>query len=110
MSVRNVPVGVAKDTLNDITGLPDDLGIGDDLTRSQQRVSIRTDSRRYGKPVTIVEGLDLPSDELGSLASTLKSKLAVGGTVTDEGEIELQGRHDRRLVDALEDEGFDVDT
>ncbi|SEP02207.1 translation initiation factor 1 [Halogranum amylolyticum] len=101
---------MAKDTLSDITGLPDDLGIGDDLTRSEQRVSIRVDSRRYGKPMTVVEGLDLPIDEVESLASTLKSTLAVGGTVTDEGEIELQGEHDRRLVDALEDEGFDVES
>ncbi|WP_049893881.1 stress response translation initiation inhibitor YciH [Halogranum rubrum] len=101
---------MAKDTLSDITGLPDDLGIGDDLTRSQQRASIRVDSRRYGKPVTVVEGLDLPSDDVESLASTLKSKLAVGGTVSDDGEIELQGKHGRRLVEALREEGFDVET
>lgn len=100
---------MAKDTLSDITGLPDDLGIGDDLTRSEQRVSIRVDSRRYGKPMTVVEGLNLPIDEVESLASTLKSTLAVGGTATDEGEIELQGKHDRRLVNALENEGFDVE-
>ena len=100
---------MAKDTLSDITGLPDDLGIGDDLTRSEQRVSIRVDSRRYGKPMTVVEGLNLPIDEVESLASTLKSTLAVGGTATDEGKIELQGKHDRRLVNALENEGFDVE-
>ncbi|KTG14879.1 stress response translation initiation inhibitor YciH [Haloferax profundi] len=101
---------MAKDTLSEITGLPDDLGIGDDLARSQQRVSIRVDSRRYGKPMTVVEGLDLPDDELSSLASTLKRTLAVGGTTTADGSIELQGEHGTRLEAALRDEGFDVET
>ncbi|ELZ80869.1 SUI1 family translation initiation factor [Haloferax larsenii] len=101
---------MAKDTFSDITGLPDDLGIEDDLARSNQRASIRVDTRRYGKPVTIVAGLDLPADELASLASTLKRHLAVGGTVSDDGAIELQGEHGPRLEAALRDEGFDVET
>ncbi|WP_148415556.1 stress response translation initiation inhibitor YciH [Haloferax sp. KTX1] len=97
-----------KDTFSDVTGLPDDLGIGDDLARADQRASIRVDTRRYGKPVTVVDGLDLPTDELDALASTLKRRLAVGGTVTD-GRIELQGEHGERLEAALRDEGFDVE-
>ncbi|AFK21175.1 translation initiation factor Sui1 (plasmid) [Haloferax mediterranei ATCC 33500] len=99
---------VTKDTRSNITGLPDDLGIGDDLTRSQQRVSIHVDTRRYGKPMTVVEGLDLPRGELESLASTLKRRLAVGGTISDAGTIELQGEHSDRLEAALREEGFDV--
>lgn len=97
---------MSKD-FDDITGLPDDLGLGEDLARSEQHASISVESRRYGKPTTVVSGLDPKSTDLGSLASTLKARLAVGGTVTD-GRIELQGEHDRRLRDALEDEGFRV--
>ncbi|WP_396611270.1 stress response translation initiation inhibitor YciH [Haloferax sp. S1W] len=103
-------MSVEQDTRNTITGLPDDLGIGADLARSQQRVSIRVDTRRYGKPVTVVEGLDLSADELTTLASTLKRTLAVGGTISDDSEIELQGEHGARLEAALRDEGFDVET
>lgn len=101
---------VAEHHLDDVTGLPDDLGIGDDLARSQQRVSIHVDTRRYGKPMTVVDGLDLSSAERKALASTLKRRLAVGGTVTDDGRIELQGEHGERLRAVLREEGFDVET
>lgn len=99
---------MSKD-FSDVTGLPDDLGIGEDLARAEQRVSIHVESRRYGKPTTIVEGFDASGVDLASLASTLKRRLAVGGTVTD-GRIELQGAHDDRLREALQDEGFAVET
>lgn len=93
---------------SDVTGLPEELGIGEDLDRTEQRLSIRIDSRRYGKPVTVVEGFDDASLDLEDLASTLKSRLAVGGTVTD-GRIELQGEHGDRLPEILRDEGFTVE-
>lgn len=94
--------------LHDIAGLPDDLGIGDDLARAQQRATIRVDTRRYGKAVTIVEGLDPSTVDLDDLASTLKSRLAVGGTVADD-RIELQGDHGDRLREVLREEGFTVE-
>jgi translation initiation factor 1 len=90
-----------------IAGLPDDLGIDDDFARAQQRVSIRVDSRRYGKAVTVVGGFDPSAVDLDNLASTLKSRLAVGGTVRDD-RIELQGNHEAALPDLLREEGFDV--
>ncbi len=98
-----------SNNFNDIAGLPDELNIGDDLARSEQRALIRIDTRRYGKAMTIVEGLDSSSVDLEELASTLKSKLAVGGTVTD-GHIELQGEHRSRLREILGEEGFQVKT
>ena len=101
------PDAVSKD-LDNIAGFPDDLGIGDDLARAEQRLSISADTRRYGKPMTVVEGFDTDVVDLDELASTLKRRLAVGGTVTD-GRIELQGTHGPRLRAALEDEGFRVD-
>jgi translation initiation factor 1 len=97
-----------SNNLNDIAGLPDELNIGDDLARSEQRASIHVDTRRYGKATTIVEGLDSSTVDLEDLASTLKSKLAVGGTVTD-GHIELQGEHNSRLREILKEEGFQVE-
>ena len=93
---------------NSIAGLPDDLGVGDDLARAEQRLSISVEGRRYGKPVTVVAGFDRRVVDLDDLASTLKRTLAVGGTVTDQ-RIELQGAHSERLRAALEAEGFRVD-
>lgn len=98
---------VSDSALSKIAGLPDDLGIDDDLARSQQRVTIRVDTRRYGKAVTIVEGFDTSVTDLVDLASTLKRRLAVGGTV-DENRIELQGNHENALPDLLREEGFAV--
>nr|WP_248909715.1 stress response translation initiation inhibitor YciH [Halocatena marina] len=91
-----------------MSGLPEDLGIGEDLDRSEQRVSIRVDTRRYGKAVTIVEGFDSSSADLTEIASTLKHSLAVGGTVTDD-RIELQGEHGDRLRQILREEGFEIE-
>lgn len=91
-----------------IAGLPDDLGITEDLARSEQRLSISIDTRSYGKPMTVVDGFDTTTVDLDDLASTLKSQLAVGGTVT-EGRIELQGEHGSRLRETLEEEGFRVE-
>lgn len=93
--------------LASIAGLPDDLGIDDDLARSQQRVSIRVDARRYGKPVTVVEDFDPNLVDLDELASTLKRRLAVGGTVS-ENHIELQGDHREALPALLREEGFEL--
>lgn len=69
----------------DVAGLP--AGIGEDLARADQELSITVEERRYGKPVTVVSGLEDGVD-VGALASTLKRRLATGGTVAD-GRIEL---------------------
>lgn len=90
------------------TGLPDDLGIGEDLARAEQRLQIRTETRRYGKPVTIVEGFDPSAIDVKAVASRLKKRLGVGGTVEGDA-IELQGNHVSRLPEILEDEGFEVE-
>lgn len=99
---------MADKDFSSITGLPEDLGIDSDLGRAEQRLSIRTDSRRYGKPVTIVSGLDPRVTDLKALAKTLKQRLACGGTVEGD-EIELQGSHESRAREILTDLGFVVD-
>lgn len=100
---------MSEDDFSSITGLPDELAIEDDLVRSEQRATIRTDERRYGKAVTIVSGLDPSAIDIDDLASDLKSHLATGGTV-DDGRIELQGDHRDRLPELLEARGFNVET
>ncbi|ATW87899.1 translation initiation factor 1 [Halohasta litchfieldiae] len=96
--------------VDDITGLPDDLDldIEEDLARTETVLSVRMESRRYGKPMTIVEGFEDTTIDLKELASGLKQRLGAGGTV--EGEtIEIQGDHQRRLPELLREEGFAVD-
>lgn len=97
--------------VDDITGLPDDLDldIEEDLARTETVLGVRVESRRYGKPMTIVEGFEDTTIDLEELASGLKQQLGAGGTV--EGEtIEIQGDHRRRLPALLREEGFSVET
>ena len=88
-------------------GLPDDLGLDEDLARAELTLTVRVERRRYNKPTTLVEGFEDDVVDLRDLASTLKRRLATGGTVRD-GRIELQGDHRARLPEILRDEGFQV--
>ena len=92
---------------DELEDLLEELDSGGDLETSQQVLSIRMESRRYGKPVTIVEGFDLERAEVESTASELKQALGTGGTV-DDGRIELQGDHRGRVPDLLREREFDV--
>ena len=90
-------------------GLPDELCMCEEIAREQQNIKITTDKRRYGKLVTIIEGIDQGDIDLDELAKKLKTKCASGGTVKD-GRIELQGDHKKKVKAALEDMGFNVET
>ncbi|MBC5793172.1 MAG: stress response translation initiation inhibitor YciH [Nanohaloarchaea archaeon] len=90
--------------LND-DNLPDDFDPMDQLARSEQTITVKIDTRSFGKEMTVVEGFGDDVD-ISELASTLKSKLACGGTAKN-GQIQLQGDHLRRIEEVLEGEGFD---
>lgn len=76
------------------------------IAKEQQEIVIRTEKRRYGKMVTIVEGLGGGID-MAELARSLKTRCASGGTVKD-GRIELQGDHQEKVESVLEEMGFMV--
>ncbi|WP_132058369.1 stress response translation initiation inhibitor YciH [Halorussus amylolyticus] len=99
---------MGDDDISSVSGLPDELGIDDDLGRAEQRLTVRVEKRTYGKAVTIVEGFDPSGVDLKELSSELKRKLATGGTV-DDGRIELQGDHANRVPEMLREEGFAVE-
>ncbi len=88
-----------------ICGLPKELCMCEEIAREQQSVRISTDSRRYGKMVTVVDGIDGNDIDISDLAKTLKSKCAAGGTCKD-GRIELQGDHKKKVKAVLEEMGF----
>ncbi len=90
-------------------GLPEELCMCEEIAREQQRIKIFSDKRRYGKVVTIVEGIDEGDINMEELARTLKTKCAAGGTFKD-GRIELQGEHRKKVQQALEEMGFTVET
>ena len=90
-------------------GLPEELCMCEEIAREQQQIKIYLDKRRYGKLMTVVEGIDSSDIELDDLARTLKTKCAAGGTVKD-GRIELQGDHKRKVMEKLQEMGFSVKT
>ncbi|MBP5685736.1 MAG: stress response translation initiation inhibitor YciH [Candidatus Methanomethylophilaceae archaeon] len=88
-----------------VCGLPKELCMCEEIAREQQSVRISVDSRRYGKVVTVIDGIDENDIDINDLAKQLKNKCAAGGTSKD-GRIELQGDHKKKVKAVLEDMGF----
>ena len=87
-----------------IGGLPEE--VYEELDKSTTRVTVRTERRKFGKTVTIVELSNASS--INKLAKELKRKLACGGAVKDE-RIELQGNHVDKIKKVLIQAGYDED-
>lgn len=86
-------------------GLPMDLCVCETIAKEQQKVRVYVDKRRYGKPTTILEGIDSKNIDLKDLIKKLKQKLACGGTLK-AGVIELQGNHKDEVKEVLTKIGF----
>jgi translation initiation factor 1 len=89
-------------------GLPQELCVCSDVEKTDTTATIETDERRYGKVVTLVYGIEGEIDT-DDLSSHLKSNLACGGTIQDDGAIMLQGEHVERTRELLEAEGLNVE-
>ena len=91
-----------------VCGLPEELCMCEQIAKEQQKIRILTDTRRYGKVVTVVEGIDATDIDMDDLARKLKTRCAAGGTAK-EGRIELQGEHKKKVKEVLEELGFSVE-
>jgi len=85
-------------------GLPSETDVFEEIAKSEQQIKVRTETRRYGKKITLVEGFD-KSVDIKALAKSLKEGLACGGTSKD-GVVELQGDHRRKVKPLLIKLGF----
>ncbi|MCJ7760491.1 translation initiation factor [Candidatus Bathyarchaeota archaeon] len=88
-----------------VCGLPKDLCVCGTISMEQQIIKVRTEMRKWGKPATVIEGLDQKSIDLDDLAAKLKASCACGGTAKD-GQIILQGDHRQRVRKLLVGYGF----
>jgi translation initiation factor 1 len=86
-------------------GLPKDLCVCGTISMEQQLVKVRLETRKWGKPTTVIEGIDAKSVDLVSLAGKLKSYCACGGTAKDN-LILLQGDHRDKVRKILVQYGF----
>lgn len=92
----------------DVCGLPKEICVCEEIAREQQEIQIYTVARRYGKMVTIVDGINAGDIDVQSLCSELKGACACGGT-SKNGTIELQGDHKQKVKQVLERMGFNAE-
>ncbi len=92
-------------------GIPEEVCPCEEIAKGTQQIRITSESRRYGKVVTIIDGFDAFSYagrlDLHELARKLKVAVAAGGT-TKKGRIELQGEHCERVKRILQKLGYRV--
>jgi len=84
-------------------GLPRQTCICEEIAKSEQRITITLDKRKFGKLITVVSGVE--KNSLKEISKQLKNELACGGTVKDN-KIELQGDHSKKIVQAFAKIGF----
>jgi translation initiation factor 1 len=92
----------------DKCGLPVDLCICEEIAKEQQRVKVRTVRRKFGKIMTVIEGINEREVDLKELSKELKSRCACGGTAK-EGHIELQGNHQEKVKKTLIEMGYTLE-
>jgi translation initiation factor 1 len=88
----------------DKCGLPEALCVCETIAKEKEKIRVLTIKRRYGKVITLVEGIGKDADPR-SVLRELKTKLACGGTIKDN-MIELQGNHKERVKGILVKLGF----
>ncbi len=85
-------------------GLPKEICACEALEREgAKRIKIYSTKKKFGKLVTIVEGLD--EGELDKITKELKRTLACGGS-SKEGVIVLQGEHRDKTKQLLTKMGY----
>ena len=84
--------------------LPSNTDVFEEIAKSEQKISVTTQTRRYGKKITFVEGFD-KSVDIKEIAKALKEGLACGGTAKNNA-IELQGDHRKKVKPLLVKLGF----
>lgn len=89
-------------------GLPLQACVCKEIAKTEQRIKIETEKRRYGKIMTLIKGLSKEVD-MKEIAKNLKSDLACGGTIKNN-VIELQGEHRKKVKPVLVKLGFPEDT
>jgi len=91
-----------------ICGLPKDICVCEEISRQQQRITVRLETRKWGRAITVIEGVDKKSEDLSRLAQRLKASCACGGTAKN-GQIILQGDQRGKVKDHLTEIGFPIE-
>jgi translation initiation factor 1 len=85
-------------------GLPKDLCICETMAREEEKIKVSLSDKRYGKMVTVIEGISGDVD-IKNVLKDLKTRFACGGTYKNK-TVELQGNHLKKIKDELVRLGF----
>ncbi|OYT48160.1 stress response translation initiation inhibitor YciH [Candidatus Bathyarchaeota archaeon ex4484_231] len=73
-----------------ICGLPKDLCVCGEISKEQQKIMVRMETRKFRRTMTVIDGIDGKEVNLKKLAQQMKNYCACGGTAKN-GQILLQG-------------------
>ena len=90
-------------------GLPKQLCICQTIAKTEQKIKVKLETRKYKKAITLIEGINEKQINVKEIAKKLKEKFACGGT-SKNGMIELQGNHLNKVKSELVGLGFDENT
>jgi translation initiation factor 1 len=88
-----------------VCGLPKEICVCGTIIKEQQKVVIKLETRKWGRPTTVIEGVDEKNVDLGRLAQRLKTICACGGTAKNS-QILLQGDQREKTREVLIKQGF----
>ncbi len=91
-----------------ICSLPKDICRCQELAKTEQRIKVNVERRKWGREVTLIEGINSREISLSELVTKLKMRCACGGSAKD-GIIVLQGDHRHNIKNVLGDLGFPSD-
>jgi translation initiation factor 1 len=64
-------------------GLPKDLCVCGEIEKEQQRIRIRLETRKFGRPTTIIDGIDDKNSTLHDVSHKLKSHFSKSSPTLD---------------------------
>ncbi|HDO41884.1 MAG TPA: translation initiation factor [Candidatus Bathyarchaeota archaeon] len=88
-----------------ICGLPKDICVCGEISKEQQKIKVRLETRKFRKAMTLIEGLDSKDVNLSRLAQKMKAYCACGGTAKN-GQIMLQGDQREKVYQFLIQMGY----
>jgi len=88
-------------------GLPKELCVCETIAKEKEKVKVSSVRRRYGKQITVINGIGKGID-IKKVLKELKQSLACGGTLKGN-TIELQGGHMEKIKNILKRLGFTED-
>ena len=88
-----------------VCGLPIDICVCGEISKEQQKIRVRLETRKFRKSMTIIDGIDDKDVDLGRLAQKMKTFCACGGTAKN-GQIMLQGDQREKAYNLLIQLGY----